>query len=325
MTAAIAASTSASLSVRSAWKRSRKARLFSSRGERRAPVDVEEAQVREQVAGGGPDDRLDRRRRAILGHDDREVALDGLVARHGPGADDRQLAAGQAGDGELGDDDPSSPQVERRDELGMDLAHPPDRAARRPGRSRPVRGGTGSRPWRPRRSPPACPARRRRSSTRPFASSRSYARAGRFQDGGSAAPVSANPRRHHSVGPDAQLPVALADLEDRDVVAAAALVRVDDVEQAADEVLAQDGVARRERVRDGDRLAGGRPLPRRRRAGVTRPAHERRATRLDERVRDDLGTARPRRGPGGSRRGPPCGSGRNGGIGVSGRVGSIVS
>ena len=50
--------------------------------------------------------------------------------------------------------------------------------------------------------------------------------------------------------------VALADLEDRDVVAALAEVGRDDLEQAADQALAEDRVLARQRVGDGDRPAG---------------------------------------------------------------------
>ncbi len=48
--------------------------------------------------------------------------------------------------------------------------------------------------------PEADPLARARSSRIPFASSRSYGRSRRFQAAGSAAPTSANPRRHHSRG-----------------------------------------------------------------------------------------------------------------------------
>ena len=92
------------------------------------------------------------------------------------------------------------------------------------------------------------------SSMTPLASSRSYARAGRFQAGGSAGPVRASPRRHHScVGrsPSTRA-VALADLEQGDRVAAVPQVRRHDLEEAADQALAQDRVLARERVRDGD-------------------------------------------------------------------------
>ena len=50
--------------------------------------------------------------------------------------------------------------------------------------------------------------------------------------------------------------VALADLEDRDVVASLAQVGRDDLEQAAEQALAQHRVLARQRVGDGDRPAG---------------------------------------------------------------------
>ena len=51
--------------------------------------------------------------------------------------------------------------------------------------------------------------------------------------------------------------VALPDLEDGNVVPADPQVRGHDLEQAADEALAEHGMLARQRVRDDDRPAGG--------------------------------------------------------------------
>ena len=101
--------------------------------------------------------------------------------------------------------------------------------------------------------------------------------------------------------------VALADLEDRDVVAALAEVGRDDLEQAADQALAQDRVLARQRVGDGDRPAGRALLrlavERRRRRG---PGTARRsAARRGRTSRPRSG--RRRRASRGRRRGPRAG------------------
>ena len=150
----------------------------------------------------------------------------------------------------------------------------------------------------------------------PFASSRSYGRAVRFHDGGSAAPVSAKPRRHHSCAPPSPVrAVALADLEDRHVRPARAAgssprtsSRLPSRLRRSTECSLDSGFV------DGDRpaAAGAAPLARRR--------HRRRASRTarpcarrDERGRDDLGQA----GAGERRRGRR--PGRSSGIGAVGR------
>ena len=74
--------------------------------------------------------------------------------------------------------------------------------------------------------------------------------------GRSAAPVSAKPEPPPLVGRWlAGRPVALADLEDGDVVGPVPQVGRDDLEQAADQALAQDRVLARQRVGDRDRPA----------------------------------------------------------------------
>ena len=93
---------------------------------------------------------------------------------------------------------PVGAQVERLDDAGMELADPADERGRRPTRGRRGPGGGSGRRSAARRSGAGSPRRRQSSSSTPLASSRSYGRAGRFQAGGSAAPVSANPSRHHS-------------------------------------------------------------------------------------------------------------------------------
>ena len=109
------------------------------------------------------------------------------------------------------------------------------------------------------------------------------------------APVSAKPEPPPLVGRRiAGRAVALADLEDRDVVAAVAQVGRDDLEQAADEALAQDRVLARQRVGDDDRPAGRVAAPARRRARRRRAAGNRSTDpRRDERERHDLGQAGP--------------------------------
>jgi hypothetical protein len=87
---------------------------------------------------------------------------------------------------------------------------------------------------------------------------------------GSPAPVAARPSRHHSrtlPSAAASGAVALADLEDRDVVDAVTQVRRHDLDEAADERWSEHGVIRGERVRDEDRAAalGGFALDRRER------------------------------------------------------------
>jgi hypothetical protein len=56
-------------------------------------------------------------------------------------------------------------------------------------------------------------------------------------------------------------PVALADLEDRDVVTTLPGVRGDHLEEAPQEALAHDRVLARERVGDAHDAAPGDPLP----------------------------------------------------------------
>ena len=183
-----------------------------------------------------PDGRLDLGRRAVSSGTMTARSRSTVGWRDGAvDAVRRRLAAGQAGDRELGDDDPLGAQVERGDDVRMELAEPADEAATGgdPGGA----AGMEVRIVGDRRRRPAwrAPSRRQSSSRTPFASSRSYGRAGRSQAAGSAAPVSANPSRHHSrVGPLVRGAVALADLEDRDVVAAVAQVGRDDLEEAAE-------------------------------------------------------------------------------------------
>ena len=133
------------------------------------------------------------------------------------------------------------------------------------------------------------------SSMRPLASSRSYGRAGRSQAGISAAPVSDEPEPPPLVGAVALVAgaVALADLEDRDVVAGPDGRFVGhDLEEAAEQALAHDRVLARQRVGDRDRPAAGLAFPGDGRV-VDRPEpldHRRR----HERGRDGLGQARAR-------------------------------
>ena len=141
---------------------------------------------------------------------------------------DRRRAAGQAGDGHLGDDDPPAREVELLERApggahrrGPARASPGDRPAQR-GRGAGVGSSASGVVDRARQAEPLGDS----SSMSPLASSRSPAGRVRSQAGGAVAPVSAKPRRHHSSAiVVVRGPVALADLEDRHVVATLARVR----------------------------------------------------------------------------------------------------
>ncbi len=188
--------------------------------------------------------------------DDRQVALDRWEPRGSRHAIVSEVAAGEAGHGDLRDVDPLGTQVERRDRLGMQLADPTDETAA----GLDSRGAAGvevrivgdGREGRLREPEPAAD---QREDT-----------LGVVEIVGTCRPI---PRRRlGSTGQgEAEPPplvgrrvvrraVALADLEDRDVVAALTQVGRDDLEQAADEALAQDRVLARQRVGHGDRPAG---------------------------------------------------------------------
>ena len=212
--------------------------------------------------------------------------------------DGGELTARQAGHGELGDDEPGRSQVEGRHELGMDLPDPSDEAVAGPGdgrASRMERVAVGGRLVAHRGQAELVRQRFDEAlGVVEVVGTRGAVPRGRFGGPGERE-AEAPPLGRAGLEPA----VALAHLEDGDVVAPAPLVGVDDVEQAPDEVLAQDGVARRERIRDRDRRSLGDPLPRGRRPRVARPAHERGTTRLHERIRHDLGHARPGEHPAG--------------------------
>ena len=91
----------------------------------------------------------------------------------------------------------------------------------------------------------------------PFASARSYGLAGRSGDAAwrraGQSDAEAPPLVARPVG---RRPVALADLEDRDVVATVAQVGRHDLEQAAGQALAHDRVLARQRVGHHDRPPG---------------------------------------------------------------------
>ena len=316
---ATAASTSASVRVRSGGTEPEPpGEAALALGERHAPVDVEQADVAQQRATVGAQERLDVGRRRRVGHDDREVPLDLGEAAHGRGTLGRQPAGGEALDGDLGQEHPrGGPQLPRVDEGRVELADDRVEAVAGVARARCGRGGRSPRPARARRPGAAGRGGRRAARGAPFASSRSYGRAGRFQAGGSAAPTSAMPEPPPLARLAAGAGVALADLEHRDVVRPVAQVDADDVEQAAEQVPAQHRVIARERVADRDGLAAGRrvALDRRdlaRRGRTSRRGAARRARssrpRSGRRRRGSRGPARgPRAATGGTRASPVSG------------------
>ena len=136
-----------------------------------------------------------------LRHDDREVTLDGRVARRvAPRAVGGWPPASPRS--QLGDDDAaprrSSVVGERRMELPDDAAgtRPPLGATTVP--RGPTRVEVRLVRQRRRTTAPSNPRRRQISSITPFASSRSNGREGRFQAGARPSPASAIPSRHHS-------------------------------------------------------------------------------------------------------------------------------
>ena len=96
----------------------------------------------------------------------------------------------------------------------------------------------------------------------------------------------APPLARHVPGPR----VALADLEHRDVLGAVAQVHADDVEQAAEEVAAEQRVVARQRVGDADRIAARLWLVADRRH-LAREHERLDVPRRHEGRRDDLGQA----------------------------------
>ena len=173
--------------------------------ERPAAVDVEQrhadAGARRRGVGSTASTSAAAR---PLGDDDREVALDRRVARRRVDPWHRRLAAGQPGDRRARRRRPAPARRSSASTTsGWSSPDPPDQRRRRPV-TRAARPG-----WRFGSSVSgayagvAQPSSAASSSMRPLASSRSYGRAARSQAGGSAAPVRANPSRHHScvVGP----------------------------------------------------------------------------------------------------------------------------
>ena len=255
-----------------------------------------------------------------IGHDDREVALDIRMARWRPGAWIDQASAGQSGDRDFADDDALGPQLQHVQHRRVQFADPSgDRAvAADEGRSARMQVRIVlDRVYAGR----ANPRRAAMSSTRPFASSRSKARATRFHDLASALPVSAKPRRHHSWSrrPVDGRAIALADLEDRDIVTAMAQVGRHDLQEAPEQALAHDRMQPREWVRHDDRCPAWRLVRFACRRAIVPPREPLDHRRRHEGERDGLGHARA-----GQRRADRIADlerlGRKCGIGVCGRV-----
>ena len=168
--------------------------------ERPAVIHVEQLNRLEQVAAMAPQRGGHLGRRPVLGDDDREVTLDGRMARR------RRSAAGRGSP-------PASPTIassatttgpsRSRSAASAGWSAPARPATRLPSgattRARAVRPG-----WRFGSSASGSyegasnPRRRQISSSRPLASSRSNGRDGWFHEGISAEPASAIPSRHHS-------------------------------------------------------------------------------------------------------------------------------
>jgi hypothetical protein len=160
-----------------------------------------------------PDAILDRCRGPVLGHDDRKIPLHFGIPGHGLHADGSVRGHVQPGDGQLRHDHPTGPQIEALHDVRVDLRDSPgqglagtaaDGQQRSPGMEREARPsavqtGTGR------------PSPRQSASTRPLASSRSYARRGRFQAGGWAAPAQQSqpgPLHRNAVDPGIRLPIS---------------------------------------------------------------------------------------------------------------------
>ena len=203
------------------------------RTERGAAVDVEQARRWSSSAAGGSDRGRDFPGRAILGDDDREVALCGRVTRRRGGHDRRQAPAAEAGDVELGDDDAGPAQLPLVGDRGMQLPDPAGESEAT------VALAAGRSP----RGPGAGAARRRAACIR-WRRSRAAGRSARSRPSrrrdrtvARAGPTRRAPRRRCRRTPAATIrdrfgrrrrqgrSVALADLEDRDVVGSVPDVR----------------------------------------------------------------------------------------------------
>ena len=175
---------------------------------------------------------------------------DGAATRYAAG-----WPPARPGDRELADDDPLGAQVERVDDERMELAEPPD--------DRPAAATRAARPgWRFGSSAIGvkagigAPSRRHSSSTRPLRVVDVVRPGGSVGSGRQGRAGQREPEPPPLVGRAVvRGAVALADLEDRDIVAAVAEVGRDDLEEAPDEALAEHRVLARQRVGDGDRPA----------------------------------------------------------------------
>ena len=226
-------------------------------GQRLATVDVEERDVAQQRPAVPADGGLDRGGRRLDRDDDRQVTFDRGEACRRRDAVVGEVPAGEAGDRDLRDVDPLGTQVEGRDRLGMELAEPADEVAAGLDPGSPagmeVRVVGDRREGRWREAEPAADQREHALRIVEVVGARRSIPGGRLRRAGQREAESP-PLVGRRVARGA---VALADLEDRDVVAALAQVGRDDLEQAADQALAQDRVLARQRVRDDDRAAGG--------------------------------------------------------------------
>ena len=222
---ATTASTSESVSVRSSSRRRQpvgQADLVVR--ERPATVDVEERHRAQQRSGRGAG--WPRRRRRPVATSSTTTARSRSTAGWRDGVRDPgvgQAPGGEARDRDFGHDDPLGPQLERLDDGRMDLPDPADDRAIRvdPRRATRVqvgivgRGGrtTGAAKPSPARPARRCPWRRRGRTAGRLVPGRRLGRPGEREP--EAPPLVGLARLVRG-------PIALADLEDRDVVAAVA-------------------------------------------------------------------------------------------------------
>jgi hypothetical protein len=277
----MASATSASVNVRFSGEDEPERQAALIVGERAPAVAVEQddgAQQRppcrvmaSETLRGGP--RID--------HDDGEVAPHpGGVTACRPGVD--ELAAGEASDRELPDDDPPGSEVQGVDDGRVQFADPTRDHATAGDPRRPTRMQVGILVD---RLEPGC--RGAETSGDELHEAFRIVEVVRTRD-----PVPGRclgitgerePEPPPLVRPAARRvarPVALADLEDRDVGAPVPQVGRDDLQQAAEQTLAKHRVLSRERIRHGHRSAT-RPAPARRgapssRHGIARPSPVRR-------------------------------------------------